>query len=94
MWGENGQDAGLESALTPLPLIPELGDTEALESGRVNACSYYKRDLPYSWETFMENVLVSLSVVRANFCASPRVTVCDLVFNSPALFFGFPTRHR
>lgn len=60
VWGENGVDAGLESAVTPAPLVPELDDTEGIESGRIDTGSIYQRDLPYSWETFMENVLVSL----------------------------------
>ena len=59
VWGDNGRDAGLESALTPAVLVPELNDAEALESGRVIALSYYHRDLPYAWETCMENGVVS-----------------------------------
>ena len=59
VWGENGPDAALESAVTPAPLIPELDDAEAVESGRVTAGAIYQRDLPYSWETFIENVVVS-----------------------------------
>ncbi|CAN0374605.1 unnamed protein product, partial [Laminaria digitata] len=57
VWGENGLDAGLESAVTLAPLIPELDDAGGIESGRVNTGSIYQRDLPYAWETFMENVL-------------------------------------
>lgn len=59
VWGENSLNAGLESAATPAPLIPELNDAEGIKSGRVNTGAVYQRDLPYSWETFMENVLVS-----------------------------------
>ena len=59
VWGENGLDSGLESAVTPAPLVPELDDTTGIDSGRVTTGSIYQRDLPYSWETFMENVLVS-----------------------------------
>lgn len=58
VWGDNGPDAGLESALTLPPLIPALNDAEALEAGRVIACPYYLRELPYAWETFLENVVV------------------------------------
>ena len=63
VWGENGPDAALESAVTPAPLIPELDDAGAVESGRVTAGAIYPRDLPYSWETFIENVVVNLCVV-------------------------------
>ena len=59
VWGDNGRDAGLESALTPAALVPELNDAEALESGRVVALSPYQRCLPYAWEIFMENGVVS-----------------------------------
>lgn len=86
MWGENGQGAGLESALSPLPLIPELGDTEGLESGRVTACPFYQRDLPYSWETFLENVMVSLNVVCARASVDPGVTV--IMFSTPRKCFA------
>ncbi|CAN0539734.1 unnamed protein product, partial [Scytosiphon promiscuus] len=54
VWGENGPDAGLESALTQPALIPELSD-----SGRIVPAPVGHRDLPYGWDTFMENVLVS-----------------------------------
>ncbi|CAM9702713.1 unnamed protein product, partial [Laminaria digitata] len=57
VWGENGPDAGLESAVTPAQLVPELDDAEGIESGRVITGTLYQRDLPYAWETFMENVL-------------------------------------
>ena len=66
VWGNNGPDARLESALTPVRLIPALNDAEAVESGRVIACPYYQRDLPYAWETFLENVMVSCLRVVAN----------------------------
>ncbi|CAN0159054.1 unnamed protein product, partial [Laminaria digitata] len=57
VWGENGPDAGLESALTQPALIPELSDAEGLESGRIAAAPVGHRDVPYGWDTFMENVL-------------------------------------
>lgn len=58
MWGENGPESGLESALAQPALIPELSDAEGLESGRIAAAPVGHRDLPYGWDTFMENVLV------------------------------------
>lgn len=58
VWGENGPDAGLESAVTPVPLVPVLDDTGVVDSGRVSTGAIYQRDLPYAWETFMENFLV------------------------------------
>lgn len=63
VWGENGPDAVLESAVTSPPLIAELNDAEAVASGRVTAGAIYQRDLPYSWETFLENVVVSVFVI-------------------------------
>lgn len=60
VWGDNGPDAGLESALTPAALVPEMNDAEAFASGRMVALSPYVRDLPYTWETLMENLMVSL----------------------------------
>lgn len=64
VWGDNGRDAGLESALTPAALVPELIDAEALKSGKVVALSPYVRDLPYAWETLMENLVVSSLLAR------------------------------
>ena len=64
VWAENGRDAVLESAVTPLARIPELDDVEAVKSGRVTVGAVLQRDLPYAWETFMENVLVSSQVLE------------------------------
>lgn len=58
VWGEAGPDAGLESALAPMPLIPELDDEEGVKDGRVSAMPVSHRDLPYGWDTMMENLLV------------------------------------
>lgn len=58
VWGNAGPDAGLESALAPLPLIPELDDTEGLKEGRVIATPLSVRDVPYGWDTMMENIVV------------------------------------
>eukprot|EP00904_Undaria_pinnatifida_P002163 jgi/Undpi1/11948/HiC_scaffold_4.g01647.m1 len=66
VWGENGPDAVLESAVTSPPLIAELNDAEAVASGRVTAGAIYQRDLPYSWETFLENVVDPSHVVVAH----------------------------
>ncbi|CAM9724008.1 unnamed protein product [Pylaiella littoralis] len=57
VWGENGPDAALESALTPAQLIPELNDEEALKSGRVLPSNVGQNDLAYGWDTLMENVV-------------------------------------
>ncbi|CAM9907050.1 unnamed protein product, partial [Sphacelaria rigidula] len=57
VWGNAGPDAGLESALAPLPLIPELDDTEGLKEGRVIATPLSVRDVPYGWDTMMENIV-------------------------------------
>lgn len=53
VWGENGPDAALESALTPAQLIPELDDKEGLASGRVSPANVGQNDLAYGWDTFM-----------------------------------------
>lgn len=58
VWGDNGPDAGLESAVTPAPLIPERSDPELKKQWKVTPGAVYQRDLPYSWETFVENVVV------------------------------------
>lgn len=58
VWGENGPDAALESALTPARLIPELDDEEGLESGRAQTANIGMSNLAYGWDTLMENLLV------------------------------------
>ena len=63
VWADNGRDAPLESAIVPVARIPELDDDEAIKSGRVTVGSVLQRDLPYAWETFMENVVVSTTVL-------------------------------
>lgn len=62
VWGENGPDAALESALTPAQLVPDLNDEEGLKSGRVNPANVVQNDLQYGWDTFMENILVGCDV--------------------------------
>ncbi|CAM9289043.1 unnamed protein product, partial [Hapterophycus canaliculatus] len=57
VWGENGSDAALESALTPAHLIPELNDEEGLESGKVKVANIGMSDVAYGWDTLMENLL-------------------------------------
>lgn len=62
VWGEAGPDAVLESALAPLPLdVPELDDTEARKDGRVFAFPPSQIDMPYGWDTVMENHMVRIS---------------------------------
>lgn len=58
VWGENSPDAGLESALAQPRLIPELDDIEGIRSGRVVTGKTAQRDLPYGWDTWVENVVV------------------------------------
>ncbi|CAN0352871.1 unnamed protein product, partial [Hapterophycus canaliculatus] len=58
VWGENGPDAELESALTPAQLVPDLNDKEGLKSGKVEAANIGMNDLAYGWDTLMENLLV------------------------------------
>lgn len=53
VWGDNGPDAALESALTPARLMPELDDKEGLESGKVSPANVGMNDLAYGWDTFM-----------------------------------------
>ena len=53
VWGENGPDAALESALASPALVPELEDKELLESGTVIDGGAKHDDLAYGWDTFM-----------------------------------------
>ncbi|CAM9198298.1 unnamed protein product, partial [Sphacelaria rigidula] len=55
VWGETGPNAKLESTLTPMALIPELEDAEAVKEGRVMATPASHRDMSYGWDTTMEN---------------------------------------
>ncbi|CAN0323467.1 unnamed protein product, partial [Scytosiphon promiscuus] len=55
VWGENGPDAALESALTPAHLVPELEDKEGLKSGKVQLANIGMNDVSYGWDTLMEN---------------------------------------
>lgn len=75
VWGENGPDAGLESALTPAQLIPDLDDKEGIESGRVMLASVGQNDLAYGWDTFMENV-VDPSHVTVSHHGAFRISSC------------------
>lgn len=59
MWGDNGPDAALESALSLPALTPEIDDEEGLKSGKIVEAGVNHNDLPYGWDTFMENVVVS-----------------------------------
>lgn len=76
MWGENGPDAALESALTPAHLIPELADEEGLKSGKVRPAPIGQNDLAYGWDTFMENVVVSLCMIRLVISRVSGVVLC------------------
>lgn len=58
VWGENGPDAALESLLSKPALVSALEDTEGIKSGRVVPGALVQRDLAYSWDTFMENIMV------------------------------------
>lgn len=59
VWGENGPDAALESAVTPPALVAELDDEEGLRSGRVVPQGSSHRDLAYGWSALIENLVVS-----------------------------------
>lgn len=63
VWGENGPDAVLESLLSKPALVAALEDKEGIQSGRVVPGALVQRDLAYSWDTFMENIMVR-AVVR------------------------------
>ncbi len=52
VWAEPGFQAQLESQLPSPRIIPELEDN----SGKVVKLYWYIRDLPYGWDSFMENV--------------------------------------
>ncbi|CAM9359571.1 unnamed protein product [Ascophyllum nodosum] len=51
VWGENGPDAALESAMSS-PALPEMPPGKKLLKGAIA-----QRDLPYGWDVFMENVM-------------------------------------
>lgn len=91
VWGDNGADAGLESALTPPVLIPALSDSEALESGRVIACPYYQRELPYAWETFLENVMVRELLLPACLAGTPVMSRHLFVIHADRCSFPLET---
>ncbi|CAM9304440.1 unnamed protein product [Scytosiphon promiscuus] len=57
IWGENGPDSALESAVTPAALTPDLLDEEGVKSGKVVDVGVSFTDIAYGWETFMENVV-------------------------------------
>ncbi|CAM9591100.1 unnamed protein product [Scytosiphon promiscuus] len=57
VWGENGPDAALESALTPAHLVPELEDKEGLKSGKVQLANIGMNEVSYGWDTLMENLV-------------------------------------
>lgn len=58
VWGDNGPDAGLESALQSPPLVAELDDAAGLKSGQITPAALSQRDLPYGWDTLIENLVV------------------------------------
>lgn len=76
VWGDNSRDAPLESAIVPVARIPELDDEEAIKSGRVTAGSVLQRDLPYAWETFMENVVVSITISNYSCIENVSLNMC------------------
>ncbi|PZD74138.1 3-ketosteroid-9-alpha-monooxygenase, oxygenase component [Acaryochloris thomasi RCC1774] len=53
IWAESGAEAYLESQMREPRIIPELED----DSGRVKKLFWYVRDLPYGWDSFIENVI-------------------------------------
>lgn len=71
VWGENGPDAALESLLSKPALVSALEDKEGIKSGRVVPGALVQRDLAYSWDTFMENIMV-----RAGFLPRAQVGCC------------------
>lgn len=58
VWSENGPDAMLESLLSKPALVSALEDKDGIKSGRVVPGALVQRDLAYSWDTFMENIMV------------------------------------
>ncbi|KAG2432371.1 hypothetical protein HYH02_012944 [Chlamydomonas schloesseri] len=53
VWGESGPTAAADSAAKGPALVPEL---EELPASRVQALPWFFRDLPYSYDYFVENV--------------------------------------
>ena len=72
VWGENGPDAALESAMSS-PALHKVAPGKKVLKNAVT-----QRDLPYGWDTFMENVMVSTHashqafyIVAASFLPAP-----------------------
>eukprot|EP00903_Cladosiphon_okamuranus_P017658 g16261.t1 len=63
VWGENGPDAVLESLLTKPALVSALEDKEGIKTGKVLPGALMMRDVAYSWDTFMENIMDPAHVV-------------------------------
>eukprot|EP00752_Nemacystus_decipiens_P010518 g9366.t1 len=97
VWGENGPDAALESALTPAQLIPELDDKEGLASGKVSPANVGANDLAYGWDTFMENVVDPAHVpVSHHGIAGDRYTSAlplGIEIKAPVSKEGFKSEH-
>ncbi|GMH40215.1 hypothetical protein BSKO_08119 [Bryopsis sp. KO-2023] len=55
VWGESGAEAYVESAVTPAPLLPEFDQTWE-ENDVANLHWYFVRDLPGSFDMWLENV--------------------------------------
>ncbi|CAM9359874.1 unnamed protein product [Ascophyllum nodosum] len=60
VWGENGPDAALESAMSSPALV------EIPPGKKLVAAAITQRDLPYGWDFFMENVVDSSHVEVAH----------------------------
>lgn len=59
VWGENGPDAALESALSPPHLLPDPSEEERqVLSRRIQLADVGTNDLAYGWDTLVENLVV------------------------------------
>ena len=62
VWGENGPDAALESAMSS-PALLQVPPGKKVIRGAIT-----QRELPYSWEFFVENVMVSTHASYQSYC--------------------------
>ncbi len=74
VWPDNGPDAVLESLLSQPTLIPGLEDEEGIKTGRITPGALSQRDLAYSWDFFIENVLDPAHIVVSHHGESSRST--------------------
>ena len=72
VWGENGPDAALESAMSS-PALLQVPPGKKVIAGAVT-----QRELPYGWEFFVENVMVSTHASHQSYCTIISALILSL----------------